>query len=71
MATWYDESELKELLKAPSLKKLYTETYRLLSHLALPIGLNEGKYAYFNFYSRRADGYQADHLTLCSRCSRY
>jgi DNA-binding NtrC family response regulator len=67
MATWYDESELKDLLKAPSLKKLYTDTYRLLSHLALPIGLTNGKYAYFNFYSRRPDAYQADHLTLCNR----
>jgi DNA-binding NtrC family response regulator len=67
MATWYEESELEELLKTPSLKKLYTETYRLLSHLALPIELNGGKYAYFNFYSRRPDAYHADHLMLCNR----
>ncbi|MDP9076146.1 MAG: sigma 54-interacting response regulator [Bacteroidota bacterium] len=67
MATWYDESEMRELLKMPSLKKLYTETYRLLSHLEWPIELNDGKYAYFNFYSRRPDAYQADHLMLCSR----
>jgi DNA-binding NtrC family response regulator len=67
MTTWYDEHELDAVLKLPSLKKLHTETYHLRSHLALPIELNDGKYAYFNFYSRRADAYQADNLLLCNR----
>jgi DNA-binding NtrC family response regulator len=67
MATWYDEGELDALLQAPSLKKLYVEKYNLRSHLAVPVELIDGQTAYFNFYSRRTDAYQADHLLLCSR----
>jgi DNA-binding NtrC family response regulator len=67
IATWYDENELAGLLKIPSLKKLYTETYHLRSHLVWPVELHDGKYAYFNFYSRRPDAYQAEHLLLCNR----
>ncbi|MDN3582397.1 sigma 54-interacting transcriptional regulator [Mucilaginibacter flavus] len=67
MATWYDENELNVLLRQPSLKKLFVDTYNLKSHLSLPICLRGGKTVYFNFYSRRTDAYQADHLVLCNR----
>ncbi len=67
MATWYDETELSILLNKPSLKKLFTDTYSLRSHLSLPVPLANGKICYFNFYSRRADAYQADHLIHCNR----
>ncbi len=67
MATWYDENELNVLLRQPSLKKLLADTYNLKSHLSLPICLPGGKTVYFNFYSRRTDAYQADHLVLCNR----
>lgn len=67
MATWYDENELEALLKTPSLKKLYADTYNLKSHLSFPVSVGEGKICYFNFYSRRPDAYQADHLILCNR----
>jgi DNA-binding NtrC family response regulator len=67
MATWYDENELNALFNKPSLKKLFADTYGLRSHLALPIGLPDGKMCYFNFYSRRPDAYQADHLIHCNR----
>ncbi len=67
IATWYDENELEVLLKKPSLKKLFADTYSLKSHLSLPISLGDGKVCYFNFYSRRPDAYQADHLVLCNK----
>jgi DNA-binding NtrC family response regulator len=67
LATWYDESELDTLLQTPSLKRLYMATYHLRSHFALPVELKDGKTAYFNFYSRRPDAYQADHLLLGNR----
>jgi transcriptional regulator with GAF, ATPase, and Fis domain len=67
LATWYDEGELEALLTKPSLKKLLTDTYVLRSHLALPVALANGKTGYFNFYSRRSDAYQADHLVHCNR----
>jgi DNA-binding NtrC family response regulator len=67
IATWYDDNELAGLLKGSSLKKLYAETYHLHSHLTLPVEIGEGKYAYLNFYSRRPDAYQADHLLLANR----
>ncbi|WDF75747.1 sigma 54-interacting response regulator [Mucilaginibacter sp. KACC 22773] len=67
IATWYDENELEVLLKKPSLKKLFADTYNLKSHLSMPISLSNGKVCYFNFYSRRPDAYQADHLVLCNR----
>ncbi|MEO6633078.1 MAG: sigma 54-interacting transcriptional regulator, partial [Mucilaginibacter sp.] len=69
MATWYDENELEVLLRKPSLKKLFADTYSLKSHLSLPIPLMDGEICYFNFYSRRPDAYQADHLVLCNRFS--
>ena len=67
MATWYDENELEVLLKKPSLKSLLADTYGLKSHLSLPILFADGRVCYFNFYSRRPDAYQADHLVLCNR----
>jgi len=67
LATWYDENELDVLLEKPTLKKLYTQKYNLKSHLSFPIPLGQGKQCYFNFYSRRPDAYQADHLVLCNR----
>ncbi|WP_293307607.1 sigma 54-interacting response regulator [Pedobacter sp. UBA5917] len=67
MATWYEEHELKNLLKANSLKKLYTEKFNLKSHLTLPINLDGKNTCYFNFYSRRPDAYQADDLIFCNR----
>ncbi|MXV51953.1 response regulator [Pedobacter sp. HMF7647] len=70
MATWYNENELEALLKKPSLKKLFADTYSLKSHLSFPIPLSNKKTCYFNFYSRRPDAYQADHLVLCNRLQR-
>ncbi|WCT10338.1 sigma 54-interacting response regulator [Mucilaginibacter jinjuensis] len=67
MATWYDENELDVLLRKPSLKKMIVDTYGLKSHLSFPVALSQGKLWYFNFYSRRSDAYQADHLVLCNR----
>lgn len=67
LATWYDEGELDALLRKPSLKKLFADTYGLRSHLSFPVTLSGGKICYFNFYSRRPDAYQADHLVLCNR----
>lgn len=67
IATWYDEGELEALLKRSSLKKLFADTYGLRSHLAVPIALTNGKTCYFNFYSRRPDAYQPEHLVHCNR----
>jgi DNA-binding NtrC family response regulator len=67
MATWYDEREMDALLGLPSLKKIYADKYNLRAHLTLPVELSDGRTAYFNFYSRRPDAYQADHLILCNR----
>ncbi|WP_205771809.1 sigma 54-interacting response regulator [Mucilaginibacter terrenus] len=67
IATWYDGNELDALLQSPSLKKVYTDKYHLRSHLTLPVMLPGGRVAYFNFYSRRPDAYQPDHLLLCNR----
>lgn len=71
IATWYDENELEMLLKKPSLKKLFTDIYSLKSHLPLPISLANSKTFYLNFYSRRPDAYQADHLALISRLQQF
>lgn len=67
MATWYAGDEFSELLQKPSLKKLFADTYHLKSHLSLPLILGNDKVWYFNFYSRRNDAYQADHLIVCNR----
>jgi len=66
MATWYDGTELEALLQLPSFKKLLVDIYGLRSHLSLPVTLG-GRVCYYNFYSRRAGAYQAEHLVLCNR----
>jgi DNA-binding NtrC family response regulator len=67
LATWYDEAELDILLEKPSMKKVIAGLYGLKSHLSLPLTLSDGKICYFNFYSRRSDAYNADHIALCNR----
>ncbi|OOQ59775.1 sigma 54-interacting transcriptional regulator [Mucilaginibacter pedocola] len=65
MATWYDEQEFNELVKRSPLKKLLADTYGLRSHLQLPVPAADGKICHFNFYSRRPDVYQPEHLAQC------
>lgn len=67
LATWYDENELEALLQPPSFKKLLVDIYALRSHLSFPVNLADDHVCYFNFYSRRAGAYQAEHLALCNR----
>ena len=67
LATWYDEDELQQQLSVPSLKKVLVKKYHLKSHLSLPIILANKKTCYFNFYSRRADAYQGEHLLVCNQ----
>ncbi|MGY3212675.1 sigma 54-interacting transcriptional regulator [Mucilaginibacter sp. HD30] len=67
MATWFDETELEALLQLPTFKKLLVDIYGLRSHLSLPVNMADGRICYFNFYSRRAGAYRAEHLVLCNR----
>lgn len=66
LATWYDEKELKGLLQ-PSFKKLLVDVYNLRSHLSLPVNVADRGTCYFNFFSRRPDAYQTDHIVLWNR----
>jgi len=66
VAICYDEKDLEALLYQPCLKKMLVDIYVLRSHLSLPLNLADGRTCYFNFYSRRPDAYQADHLALCN-----
>lgn len=67
VATWYDETEFQEHLINAPLKKRIAENYDLKSHLYLPIPIDSQATIVMNFYSRRPDAYQADHLLLSER----
>ncbi|RYD85917.1 MAG: response regulator, partial [Sphingobacteriales bacterium] len=65
IATWYDENEFSQLITSAPFKKLFADTYGLRSHLTLPVTDGNSKTYCFNFYSRRADAYDAVHLVQC------
>lgn len=63
---FYNDSSFRDVCKKPTFKKLFADTFQMASHLTLPIRLPDGEIFNFCFYSRRADAYHADHLTLFS-----
>ncbi|SDE02353.1 regulatory protein, Fis family [Mucilaginibacter pineti] len=67
IATWYDETELNLLFKDAPLKALIGRMYDLRSHLIIPVSINGDITFECNFYSRRPDAYNADHLILADR----
>lgn len=70
-ANYYDQQDLIELLYKQSIKKLITKTFKMNSHLVLPLQIN-GKGTFFiNFYSRLANAYGEEHLIFGNRYEKF
>jgi len=67
MDCWYNSTELPGLFKSAPLKELTAKTYKLKSLLTIQVPTGNQVSICLNFYSRRTDAYQADHLILGER----
>jgi len=66
-STFYNADDfIKAAGKAP-MKKLIADTFRMQSAFVLPLLLSNGEIFYLFLYSRRADTYNNQHLSLCKR----
>jgi DNA-binding NtrC family response regulator len=63
----YNDDDFENVIENPSLKKVFAETFDMRSHLSLPLHLLSDESFNFNFYSRRPDAYQPEHLALIER----
>lgn len=66
-AGYYNGNALLERLDKPSIKKLITKTFKMNSHLSLPIHISGERTFFFNFYSRPGDAYTEMHILFCGR----
>jgi len=64
VAAFFNGEAFDEISQKPSLKKIARETFKMKSFLSLPLPLENGEIVNFGFYSRRADAYNTDHVSL-------
>jgi hydrogenase-4 transcriptional activator len=64
---FFNVKEWHELCVKCGVRKAMAEVFQLQSFLYLPVLTSEGNILHFTFYSRKAEGYLADHLKLLSR----
>jgi transcriptional regulator with GAF, ATPase, and Fis domain len=61
---FYDDKDFDLFIRKDELKKLIAKTFELKSCVNLPCLSSAGEIFTMTFYSRKADGYTQDHLTL-------
>ncbi len=66
-AGFFNDVEFDNELKRYALKKVIANTFRLKSMLLFPLLMPNGSIINCAYYSRKSDGYSADHLSLLSR----
>tara|TARA_R110000868_G_scaffold409765_2_gene695960 strand:+ start:19950 stop:21896 length:1947 start_codon:yes stop_codon:yes gene_type:complete len=66
-ATFYNNEEFELVCKEPSLKKLFAQTFKINSYLALPLVLRNKKPFSFCLYSKRANTYNEHHISTFKR----
>jgi DNA-binding NtrC family response regulator len=66
-ATFYDDTEFKNLCRFPSLRKLFADTFQLKSHLEMPMRIFGSRPFSFCLYSRRSNAYNTEQLELFQR----
>lgn len=64
---WYCEASFTQLYSSAPLIKLIADTFKMNSHLVIPLELIGGEQFHFYFYSRRPDAYDSTHLLLAER----
>lgn len=66
-AVIYDDTAFQHICKQPCLKKLFAATFRLKTHLEMPMQMIDRKPFSLGLYSRRADVYATEHIELLER----
>lgn len=67
----YSAEEFQEARKAPTMKRLIANTFRMESHMVFPLHLKNGELFHFFFFSRIRNAYQPEHLSLAFRHQQY
>jgi len=63
----YTTDMLEEACRYPNIKRFLVNTFKIKSHMVVPVQLPNGEVFYFNFYSKLENTYTQDHLDLCYR----
>jgi len=63
----YTTGMLEEACRYPNIKRFLVNTFKIKSHMAVPVQLPDGEVFYFNFYSKLENSYTQEHLNLCYR----
>jgi DNA-binding NtrC family response regulator len=67
VATFFNHETFEKITQKPSLQKLSKETFYMRSMLAFPLLPENGETFSFEFYSRRPDTYNTEHIALLHR----
>lgn len=63
----YSGASFTVLCENNPMKKLYARSFQLVSNLVMPLLMSDGRVYALSFYSRRADAYQQEQLSLSVR----
>jgi DNA-binding NtrC family response regulator len=64
---FFNNESFEHITQQASLKRLFSETFQMRSHLTLPLHLAGEEIFDLGFYSRRADTYNTSHIDLFHR----
>jgi len=63
----YTTDMLEEACRYPNIKRFLVNTFKIKSHMVVPVQLPDGEVFYLNFYSKLENTYTQEHLDLCYR----
>jgi DNA-binding NtrC family response regulator len=68
-ATFYNDQDFIKICDKTPIKKMFATSMNMKSNLMLPVplSLTENGGLFLSFFSRQADNYNKNHLTLCER----
>ena len=66
-AAIYNTTAYRNLTATASIKRLFAETFSVFAHLSMPVTLADNTVFHFDFYSRRNDTYEQEHLAFLAR----
>ncbi|WP_295128620.1 sigma 54-interacting response regulator [uncultured Chitinophaga sp.] len=67
LSAHYSGASFTAQCESNGMKKLYARSFHLVSNLVMPLLMPDGRIYSLSFYSRRADAYQQEHLSLSIR----
>ena len=64
ITAFFNNEEFEKATQKPSLKKLFSEAFSVMSLLIFPLQFTNGETFSFCFYSRRPDAYSKEHVAI-------